>query len=200
MNLDTILLIIYLTGFGLTLRYSIKALRGLARIDPDILVQRPDIKLYALIKPILWPIYLFIEKHPLVFISELFFKHYGEKGHVYFGDRGIKNFFNNVFKGKKRYEHCKVTTLYWPLDKDVHHDFSFLDNQAYAKIVFTKIKDSHLLGITIAKEKRPETPISRFELDQCRRLDESTFKETLSKINVILAKELFEELGLKSSI
>ena len=35
-------------------------------------------------------------------LSESLFKKYGDEGHIYFGSRGLKNFLNDVFRGKKQ--------------------------------------------------------------------------------------------------
>jgi hypothetical protein len=37
------------------------------------------------------------EKSPFERLSELFFKHYGDKGHTYFGSQGLKIFYMMLF-------------------------------------------------------------------------------------------------------
>ncbi|MBX9837846.1 MAG: hypothetical protein K2X69_05945, partial [Silvanigrellaceae bacterium] len=98
----------YFTGLLISLVRSIKKYRGIRKIktcfDYDLLAAKPHMQSYLIMQPLLWPYYFCIEKSPFVRFSELFFKHYGDPGHTYYGTQGIKNFLNDLVKGKNRYE------------------------------------------------------------------------------------------------
>lgn len=53
-----------------------------------------------ILKTLFWPFYFIVEKSPLERLSEIFFRHYGNEGVTYLGTRGIRNFLNDLLKGK----------------------------------------------------------------------------------------------------
>ncbi|MBA4697766.1 MAG: hypothetical protein H2069_10385 [Legionella sp.] len=57
-------------------------------------------KRYMILKTLFWPFYFIVEKSPLERLSEIFFRHYGNEGVTYLGTRGIRNFLNDLLKGK----------------------------------------------------------------------------------------------------
>ncbi len=149
-----------------------------------------------ILKPILWPYYFVTEKSPIERLSELFFKHYGEEGHTYFGDRGLKNFLNDLFKGKERYKDCQIKSVCWPIDKNSQEwlDYKkiFSEDFLFANIIYAKIQGKYLLGVTWTKDKEhSHEPVSRFQLDKCQRLSEFEFKSRLRQINAIEFDKLF---------
>lgn len=112
------------------------------------------------------------------------------------GNQGIKNFLNDLFKGTNRYKNCQIKSICWPIDKN-SQDWSdckkfFKDDNLYAHIIYTKIRDKYLLRVTWEKSSqlRQASSVSRFELDRCQRLNESDFKIRMEQINVLEASKL----------
>jgi hypothetical protein len=103
-SVEEFLVVLYVVGGLITLSYSIKSLFNFQRLksyyNRDLLLKRPDVKIYLFLKPIFWPYFFVTEKSPTERLSELFFKHYGDEGRNYFGNQGLKNFLNDLFKGK----------------------------------------------------------------------------------------------------
>jgi hypothetical protein len=170
----------------------------------DLLLKRPDVKRYLIFKPILWPYFFVTEKSPTERLSELLFKHYGDEGHTYFGNQGLKNFLNDLFKGKSRYNECQIKSLCWSIDKNsqdwMDYKKIFHDDNLYAHIIYTKIQDKYLLRVTWEKESnpRPIASVSRFDLDQCERLSEAEFKTRMKQINVTEATRLCHDIKPKA--
>jgi hypothetical protein len=206
-SIEEFLIVLYVVGGLISLSSSIKSFLNFQRFktyyNSDLLLKRPDIKRYLILKPILWPYFFVTEKSPTVRLSELFFKHYGDEGHTYFGNQGLKNFLNDLFKGKNRYKECQIKTLCWSIDKNsqdwMDYKKFFNDDNLYAHIIYTKIRDKYLLRVTWEKENMPHSTasISRFELDQGQRLSESEFKIRMKQINAIEANRLIGVLWKK---
>ncbi|MGC3903848.1 hypothetical protein ACPV5X_17275 [Legionella pneumophila] len=199
-SVEEFLLVLYVVGGLITLSYSIKSLLNFQRLkvyyNRDLLLKRPDVKRYLILKPILWPYFFVTEKSPTERLSELFFKHYGDEGHTYFGNQGLKNFLNDLLTGKNRYTECQIKSLCWSIDKNsqdwMDYKKIFHDDNLYAHIIYTKIQDKYLLRVTWEKESnpRPIASVSRFDLDQCERLSEAEFKIRMKQINVTDAARL----------
>ncbi|RMW99893.1 hypothetical protein [Legionella jordanis] len=207
-SVEEFLVVLYVVGGLITLSNSIKSLLNFQRLktyyDSDLLLKRPDVKRYLILKPILWPYFFVTEKSPTERLSELFFKHYGDEGHTYFGNQGFKNFLNDLLKGKGRYKECQIKSLCWSIDKNsqdwIDYKKFFNDDNLYAHIIYTKIRDKYLLRVTWEKESnpRPTASVSRYELDQCQRLSESEFKTRMKQINATEANGLCYELDPKA--
>ncbi|HAT1821668.1 TPA: hypothetical protein ACG3OA_002871 [Legionella pneumophila] len=203
-SVEEFLVVLYVVGGLITLSYSIKSLFNFQRLksyyNRDLLLKRPDIKIYLFLKPIFWPYFFVTEKSPTERLSELFFKHYGDEGHTYFGNQGLKNFLNDLLKGKNRYTECQIKSLCWSIDKNsqdwMDYKKIFHDDNLYAHIIYTKIQDKYLLRVTWEKESapRPAASVSRFELDQCERLSESEFKTRMKQINATEANRLCHDI------
>jgi hypothetical protein len=152
-SVEEFLVVLYVVGGLITLSYSIKSLFNFQRLksyyNRDLLLKRPDIKIYLFLKPIFWPYFFVTEKSPTERLSELFFKHYGDEGHTYFGNQGLKNFLNDLLKGKNRYTECQIKSLCWSIDKNsqdwMDYKKIFHDDNLYAHIIYTKIQDKYLL-------------------------------------------------------
>lgn len=202
------LVVLYVVGGLITLSYSIKSFLNFQRFNTyynqDLLLKRPDLKRYLILKPIFWPYFFVTEKSPTERLSELFFKHYGDEGHTYFGNQGLKNFLNDVFKGKSRYKECQIKSFCWSIDKNsqdwIDYRKFFNDGNLYAHIIYTKIRDKYLLRVTWEKggTTRPAASVSRFELDQGQRLSESEFKIRMKQINATEANRLFHDIDRKT--
>lgn len=199
------LIMVYIVGGLITLSYSINSFLSFQRLkiyyNNDLLLKRPDVKRYLILKPLLWPYFFVIEKSPIERFSELFFKHYGDEGHTYFRGQGLKNFLNDLFKGKNRYKNYQIHTLCWPIDKNsqdwIEHKRFFKGNNFYAHIIYIKMQDEYFVRVSWEKERTPHPveSISRFDLDQCQRLSASEFKTRMQQINANEADKL--HLGMK---
>ncbi len=198
------LITLYIVGGLITLSYSINSFLSFQRLkiyyNNDLLLKRPDVKRYLILKPFLWPYFFVIEKNPIERFSELFFKHYGDEGHTYFRSQGLKNFLNDLFKGKNRYIKYQIHTLCWPIDKNsqdwIEHKRLFKGNNFYAHIIYIKMQNEYLVRVSWEKESAPHPveSISRFELDQCQRLSASEFKTRMQQINANEANKLHLEM------
>jgi hypothetical protein len=192
---------VYAVGFIISLVSSVQCLLKYSDLKKnmgiDLLKIRPGMKFYILFKPIFWPLYFIIEKSPIERLSEMFFKHYGDADHCYFGNQGIKNFVNDVFRGKNRYKNYQATRLIWELDKkgsEYQEYIKHSDNtkSVCAGIICARHKEKYLLGVTLGVKEclGGSEQISRFELDQCAPLSASELKERLFQINPVKAVEL----------
>ena len=171
----------------------------------DLFSSRPDIQFYLMIKPFLWPYYFVTEKSPLERFSELFFKHYGEKGHTYFGSEGFKNFLHDIVYGRNRYLQCDAQKINWQVDEKGDEYLAYRQSFGkdkkeilYAEIIYAQFKGIYLLKVVWSTKQSFSCTnfISRFELDGCDRLKESQFKKRLLQINLEKAKTLFSQLNL----
>ncbi|MBY0281064.1 MAG: hypothetical protein K2W94_02790, partial [Alphaproteobacteria bacterium] len=117
--------------------------------------------------------------------------------HTYYGTQGIKNFLNDLVKGKNRYEVCNPKILYWPVDNtgQAYSDYARLFPKSeklvtHTKIIYAKFEDKYLFGVHWQRDiKNNNQPISRFQLDECERLSESELKDRLYQISPVKAQE-----------
>ncbi|MFT4060607.1 MAG: hypothetical protein QM652_13815 [Legionella sp.] len=202
-------LAIYIAGLFISVLGSIQFLLNRDAVKKnmgmDLFQAFPDLSAYHLIywviilKPIFWPYFFVTQKSPIERISELFFKHYGDEGHTYFGDPGIKNFFRDVVKGKNRYKSYQKGRLIWFADKDgsdyQEYKKYFSGKSEYVEIIYAYYQDQYLLGVMWGSKEclSADKPISRFELDQCESMNASQFKQRLLQINHVKAAELFSQ-------
>lgn len=171
-------------------------------MDIDLFQTRPDLKAYLILKPIFWPYFFIAEKSPVERISELFFKHYGESGHTYLRDHGIKNFLRDLLKGKNRYKNYQVNRLIWPIDKESedyqeHQKYCSKSNKSlYAEIIYAHYQNKYLVGVMWGNREclYNDMPISRFRLDQCEPMTFLQFERRLMQINRVKAREFLSNL------
>jgi hypothetical protein len=201
-NLTDIAIGIYFSGMLFCLLQSINTYINMQSLGEhfgvDILNTKSGMKFYLIAKPVLWPYYFCIEKSPLERVSELFFKHYGDEGHTYFGSQGIRNFFNDVFRGKGRYDEAQVQLMCWPVCKNSkmwlgNREVFSEDKEVYAKIIYAQINGNYLLGIVLGNSMNDyhKASVSRFQLDECECLTQSKVIERLHEVNSNKAHELF---------
>ena len=197
-----ILLGIYFIGFCISLCKSFKSYQNITELNEtngiDLFTTLPKMRFYIIAKPILWPIYFITEKNPIERLSWSLFRHYGDEGHTYFGDTGLKNFFNDVFKGKSRYVGCKVNTFIWPLDQNAPEWLEYTryfkkDKEAHAQVSTSFYKNTYLLEVVIVNPalKNSIEEVSRYRLDRFQRLTQEEFKDKLYRINPLKADEYF---------
>lgn len=199
-------LVIYLSGFFVLVIRSIHAYYNLNALKPnlstDLFAKRPDLKWYLIVKPVLWPYYFLVEKSPLAHLSETFFRHYGDKGHTYFGTKGLKNFLRDVVYGKARYQAWRTLKTAWVVDnnsEEYHHyrQYPFHDEELLiAEIVCAHLKGRYLLRVSWANNPShiDYTPVSRFILDNCERLNKTEFEKRLFQISESKTRELLHVL------
>lgn len=204
------LIVIYVAGMlicslgsiqFLVQRYEIKK-----TMDIDLFQTRPDLKSYLFLKPIFWPYFFVTEKKPIDRVSELLFKHYGDEGHTYFRDHGIKNFLRDVINGKNRYKNYQVSRLLWPVDKNgVEYQerkshFNDGGKPVYVEIIWAHYQEKFFLGVTFGSKEclSDNKPVSRFQLDQCKLINASQFQQRLLQINHTRATEFLSQYQQKN--
>ena len=204
----TYLILFYIAGFVISAIKSFYAFSSFTILaqetNNDLLKRRPDIKVYFIIKPILWPYFFLTEKSPLERLSECFFSHYGDKGHTYFGSQGLKNFLNDFFRGKNRYKNYKTKKVMWLVDKNSEEYQEFIKHRGRsecelkATITCATYKNKYLLQVVFSEGECQDSSaeISRFDLDRSESLDEGTFKNKLLKIHKEGAKDLVKALNI----
>ncbi|HAT3877878.1 TPA: hypothetical protein I8669_002710 [Legionella pneumophila] len=188
-----ILISVYALGFIINLYRSIIALIGFRNMKKNLYIdmfqERPDLKHYLVLKVLIWPYYFVTEKSPLERLSETFFKRYGDKGHCYYGTRGLKNFLNDVRKGKDRYKAYKIMHVVWEITSPLYVKDE--EKEHYAEIIVAYHKDQCLLQVMLTDSPFPSLKtISRYVLDNCEKLPLTEVKNRLKAINV----EKFENL------
>ena len=200
----SIFLVLYLTVFLIEINSSISCFNNFQRMKQatgtDLFEIKPQMKRYLILKPIFWPWFFVTEKNPIERLSELCFKHYGDEGHTYFGSKGLKNFLNDVVRGKNRYKHLNVKKLLWPIDKNGReyqehpHLFKNDKNLSMARIICAEYNGKYLLNVVFGNRDHLSIsdPVSRFDLDDCQKLSKSEFKQSLLDINPTKAQEWFE--------
>lgn len=210
LNWITVAVVIYCTGFIFSLFHSLKTyfnFQWLKETQAFDLFAVGSVKFYLIIKPFLWPYYFILyQKNPLEYLSEFFFKYYGDEDEICTGTQGLENFLNDLFKGKDRYKHYQARIICWPLDKNEQAYRTYMTQRAhiekpgvtvYAEITYAVSKDNYLLEVFFEKQRNQyKATISRFQLDHCERLTKSEFKERLLQINPEKAKQLLKQLGL----
>ncbi len=141
-------------------------------------------------------------------LSELLFMHYGDKGHTYYGNHGLKNFCNDIFRGKNRYKNFEAKKVVWTIDESnpIHQDYleMYGENKKslWAIIIYAQYKDDYLFRMIIWASESPVSDnthlVSRFDLDDCKKFNEKKFKEKLMEINSEKAQILINKLNQKT--
>lgn len=196
-----IFLVVYISMFLIQLVKSVSYFYKLQLMNKksgiDLLSIHPTIKSHLIMKPIFWPWFFITEKSPIERISELFFKNYGDKDRTYLGNRGLKNFSNDVLRGKNRYVNYKTKKLIWSIDensqeyKDCINSFGKINKPIFASIIYAQFKEIYLLHVTWSSEDRlsEKNTVSRFELDDCKKISDHDLKKRLFNINPEKARE-----------
>ena len=197
------LLVIYISGFLIQLMKSIFTVFRFQKLEQesgiDMFVKDHRMKSYLIMKPIFWPWFFVTEKNPIERLSESLFKNYGDEGHTYFGSRGLKNFLNDIFRGKNRYKNYQIKKLIWTVDKNgkEYQDFINFDpfgkkeETLFASIIYAQSKQTNLLYVGWSSEAclSQSDIVSRFELDCCERISPHDLKTRLLEINPEKAQE-----------
>ena len=197
------LLAIYIFGFLIELIKSIHTIYRFQWLKQksgiDMFAKDHRMQSYLIRKPIFWPWFFVTEKSPIERLSESLFKNYGDEGHTYFGSTGLKNFLNDVFRGKNRYKNYKIKKLIWPLDKtgkeyqDLINSFPHEKKaeKLFASIIYAQFKQTYLLYVAWSSEDclSKSNVVSRFELDCCERISHHDLRTRLLGINSEKAQE-----------
>lgn len=151
-----------------------------------------------ILKTLFWPFYFIVEKSPLERLSEIFFRHYGNEGVTYRGTGGLKNFLNYLLKGKNRYRGLIVEQLHWIVDPENEHfkKYHLGKGTSYANILYAKKHGKYLLRIIIASSIE-QHGYTRFDLDECFRLNKKEFVKELAQINSYKTKDLCKKLNIE---
>lgn len=83
----------------------------------DMFKSKPGMQGYLIRKVIFWPYYFVTEESPIERLSETFFSCYGNPGTRYLGSRGLKNFLNDLIRGKNRHQNYVYKVLSFKLDE-----------------------------------------------------------------------------------
>lgn len=182
-----ILISVYALGFIINSYRFIIALIGFRNMKKNLYIdmfqERPDLKHYLVLKVLIWPYYFVTEKSPLERLSETFFKRYGDKGHCYYGTRGLNNFLNDLRKGKDRYKAYKIMHVVWEITSPLYLKDRIKEH--YAEIILAYHKGHCLLQVMLSDNPIPSSrEISRYVLDNCEKLPLSDVKNRLKMINV----------------
>ncbi|WP_133137990.1 hypothetical protein [Legionella rowbothamii] len=203
-------LALYVAGLFMSILGSIQSLLKYNEVkrtmDIDVFQIRPSLKSYLILKPIFWPYFFITEKSPIDRISELFFKHYGDEGHTYLQDNGLKNFLRDVTRGKNRYENYQVKRLFWPIDEgseDYQEHQKYFPNNSkplHAEIIYAQHQEKYLVGVMWSTRECLDNakPVSRFQLDECESMTFLQFQRRLLEINQARATEFFSRLDNKN--
>ena len=149
---------------------------------------------YLFYKTVFWPYYLLIETNPLDIISTTLFKDYGEPSVTSLGTDGLKNFLNDVFRGKHRYRYYEVKTFTiicspgQKIYKEYLHYLPERTTALYAEVIVakhTKMPDRYLVvHILHAERESTNQPVAnRYDLDRCRRVTLQQLHAYLRDIN-----------------
>lgn len=204
------LIVIYLFGVAFTFIFMTKnfiAVTWLKESDEFTSFKwLSKIQSYLIRKILFWPFYLAVEQSPISLISELFFSRYGNKDHIYFGDRGIKNFLSDLLKGKNRYKRYQIKVYWVKLNEQskAYQNYIQYDKNKhqviYAKVFLAKPPKPgsrylfmvHTMPESCYDPNENEQSVTRFDLDQCYRVNNAELEEHLSEISPRLTKSIME--------
>lgn len=168
---------------------DISRLQDRVDLEPENLELIQSLLPYMIRHALFWPCYFFT-KSPLEWLSVTFFSRYGNPDTKHLGTRGIQNFWTDITRGRNRYHDCQAKRIYAEVDRQsaVYAEMADLvevGEPIYAEILYGKHKGQYLLFVTYAIEPDnfdDERPITRFDLDRCKRLTESEFNNMIKKI------------------
>lgn len=124
-----------------------------------------------------WPAYT----NPVKLMVETIFKNYGDTNSTYTGWDGLKNFLNDIVKGRNRYKSYDHHTFQFKVEKSPDPDFEKF------KQVFIHVakKDKTLLMLcSFSEEPLKDFSFSRFELDRCGPVDHQELISKLQSLHV----------------
>ncbi|KTC86782.1 hypothetical protein [Legionella brunensis] len=188
-----LLLVIYGVGLLISLWQNLVTLWGIKKIKRNLSIDmfkiQPNLTRDFVFKIFFWP-YFFAKKNPLERFSETFFMHYGDQGTRYLGTKGLKNFINDIFKGKNRYKNYTVCHFLWEIDpfSPLYRRYRKYINKpnlmGFAEIILAYSKGNYLLHIGLVSQPlKSKILISRFVLDNCEQLSQEEVKVRLAEIN-----------------
>jgi hypothetical protein len=192
------LLIVYYVGFVAYAAKSIHFVRLMKKSERTTAkkVLSESMTKYLCCKTILWPWFFVVEKGPLERLSDLFFKYYGADKTINLGTQGLRNFCNDVFRGKNRYQGWRVKSLVWPLEKpvEIFPDGSKSNSckMRHALITLATNKERYLYMAVLSNETIP-IRVNRYWLDDCKKLSKAEVIDELRQLNPTKALEFFSE-------
>lgn len=138
-------------------------------------------------RTLLWPFFFLVDKSPFERLAQTLFKRYGDKGCVYYGYAGFKNFCNDIFHGKNRYAN-------WiSIRREMSCDTVFADLPCKSVIVAVahhKATDKLKCAFFLEKNRSniADRKLSRYELDDCSFTTLPELTKHLEKINADMAE------------
>lgn len=198
--------IIYFFGFSVAFYQAVQTYIALLSHDEKSIAEitgNKPLLLFLLSRVLLWPYYVCCYKTPLAYVSELFFNHYGEKGKTYSGTQGIKNFYNDIFKGAY-YKRLKPKQKLIPLSENSSMYQQALSagvikkgELAYANVLFAKATpNSYLLSIGFCQSWRElsDQEISRYALYSCQLFNRKNFVAVVDTVQPGTSEALINSL------
>lgn len=150
-------------------------------------------------KAIIWPYETFSYYSPLEFFSETFFKHYGDKGNIYFGTKGLNNFLRDMFLGKNRYKDAMINHFIVKLNDShpIKKEHCLGDHMEYMMVIVGKKKDNYFYLFAISHDKPKDTKPSRYLLDTCHQVsEEELYNELTQTAGLPQAREIIACLSM----
>ena len=144
---------------------------------------------------LLWPFFFFADQSPFKRLAEILFKRYGDKGRVYYGYAGFKNFCNDLFHGKNRYANWTSMCVELPCDT-LFADMPcrFVTVSIARNKTSNQMKCRFILGRSRSDSNTKQ--LSRYEIDSCSVKTIPELIAELDRINVDASSRvaLLEEL------
>lgn len=124
-----------------------------------------------------WPLYI----NPFKLLAEMLFKSYGDKGHTYIGWEGFLNVYNDIIKGKARYNKYSQFIFNLELPESPEPMFPKLK---FASISIA-IKGSIILYIChLSESPFQDETTSIYDFDKCQPIDHQQLINKLQTIKV----------------
>ncbi len=202
-NIISILFKAYLLGclfVGAQYLYTyIKMLILQKAVKKNVFTNHPKMKQWLIQRVIYWPYYLFVKTNPINLFSQLFFSRYGDQGHIYYGTTGLRNFLNDIFKGKNRYKKFNVFTTTISLSSSfinqMMNEYPGQNYPKYAMVLLARYQDNYLFKSTfVADDRLSEQKTSRFELDSCQRLTKEEVLAALNQMNQNISNNIIKKV------
>ncbi len=107
-----------------------------------------------------------------------------------------------MLKGKNRYRGCDAQKVCFAVDKSAqaYRDYCrSMDEEyavVYAQIIYAKFKGKYLLHVIYSEDLGclSISPVTRFDLDECERLNAETIKQKLDAIHPEKAADIVRKL------
>ena len=131
-----------------------------------------------------WPFFKFVETSPFERLAYCLFKTYGEEGVIYFGWGGFNNLYNDLTKGKSRYENMKVFVLRFELKKPIQNNHPFYDGVKFIKLVIIKKNNNYIYRCGHSGEMAEDDSWSIYDMDDAPQLSKNNLIDELEELHL----------------